>query len=227
MYVVCKDDNKWDNRAVPYSDEMATEKNPNAIYPAEEIKNNLAENNGSLENKQFENTQSKNTEVKKEEDKQKEIFKISKLKNGWKIEIIVDKKHINLISDLLYGLTIGAFKSEVENRLKTQDVIDWEQIEKQETNNKDEDMVKFEVKKEGEDLKILLIVEKDFDIKDVNYSSLTEGASCFNDTNLPATGRQRLVSPQALSSDSSCPTFNIFNAAFMSLSVTRPQTGQQ
>lgn len=39
LYVVCKDDNKWDNRAVPYSDEMAAEKNPNAIYPADEIKN--------------------------------------------------------------------------------------------------------------------------------------------------------------------------------------------
>lgn len=38
LYVVCKDDDKWDIRAVPYSDEMAIEKNPNAIYPTEEIK---------------------------------------------------------------------------------------------------------------------------------------------------------------------------------------------
>lgn len=39
LYVVCRDDDKWDNRAVPYFDEMATEKNPNAIYPIEEITN--------------------------------------------------------------------------------------------------------------------------------------------------------------------------------------------
>jgi len=39
LYVVCRDDNKWDNRAVPYFDEMATEKNPNAIYPVSEIRN--------------------------------------------------------------------------------------------------------------------------------------------------------------------------------------------
>ncbi|MEM4141285.1 MAG: hypothetical protein QXG36_09295, partial [Nitrososphaeria archaeon] len=38
LYVVCKDDDKWDSRAVPYFDEVAKERNPKAIYPFKEIK---------------------------------------------------------------------------------------------------------------------------------------------------------------------------------------------
>lgn len=37
LYVICRDDGNWDKRAVPYFDEVAVEKNPEAIYPFKEI----------------------------------------------------------------------------------------------------------------------------------------------------------------------------------------------
>lgn len=37
LFIACKEDN-WDNRALPYSDEIAREQNHDAIMPFDEIK---------------------------------------------------------------------------------------------------------------------------------------------------------------------------------------------